>query len=97
MGEDDASDHDEDFPPDEEPGSSVLAFDVIRGDNNLTFTDINMAENPKAPPVRNYSLRSKGLVPEPSFEEKKRDFLRKIIPLGNEQQATPKKPTNDNT
>ena len=97
VGEDDVSDHDEDLPPDEEPGSSVLAFDIIRGENNLTITDINMADNPKAQPVWNYSLRIKGPVLEQSFEEKKRAFLRKILPPGNEQQAAPEKPTNNNT
>ena len=29
VGEIDVSDHDEELPPDEEPASSVLAFDVI--------------------------------------------------------------------
>lgn len=96
LVEGDVSYHDEYFPPDEEPGSSVLAFDIIRGENNLTVTDINMADNPKAQPAWNYSLRSRGMVPEQSFEEKKRAFLRKILPPKNEQQAVPEKPTNNN-
>ena len=51
AGEDDVSDHDEYFPLDEESGSFVLTFDIIRGENNLTITNINMADNPKAQPV----------------------------------------------
>lgn len=56
-----------------------------------------MADDPKVKPVWNYGLRSKGSVPEQSFEEKKRAFLRKILPPGNEQQAVPKKPTTKKT
>lgn len=51
VDEDDASDNEENLHLDEEPRSTVLAFDVICGKRTHTITDINVADDPKAKPM----------------------------------------------
>ena len=56
------------------------------------MTEINLADDPQSKPPRNYGLRSKAPTPDHSFEEKRKAFLRQILPPNKENQtATPGK------
>lgn len=80
LEEESSSDNEEASPLDEDMGSTILAFKVVHGEGPSLATEINLVDDPQTKPPRNYGLRGKGLVPDHALDEKRKAFLRNILP-----------------